>query len=289
MLIVADTHVHLYPTYDLARAFDAAFENLGRLVSEVCPGGQGSEAVVKVVCLTERRDCHLFRDLNTGAITLNPRFSLHHHGDEVIMVSRDGGEELLLLVAGRQIVTRERLEVLALTTDAEIPDGLPIDEVIERIRAVGGIPVLTWAAGKWLFGRGRIVRRVLKSVAKGGLLVGDSSLRPAGWREPSLMRFARKRGMRVVAGTDPLPMVGEEVVIGTYGVAGESDFNWRDPIGSVRSMLLSSPSMRTVGGRGDLKTVWRRLAELRRNKKKTEPSTGVVAAMSGSARSAQCA
>ncbi len=289
MLIVADTHVHLYPSYDLTRALDAAFENLGRLVSDVCPEGRGSEAVVKVVCLTERRDCHLFRELNAGGVTLNSRFSLHHHGDEVIMVSRDGGEELLLVVAGRQIVTRERLEVLALTTDADIPDGLPIDEVITRVRSVGGIPVLTWAAGKWLFGRGRVVRRVLKSAPKGDLLVGDSSLRPAGWWEPSLMRLARERGVRVVAGTDPLPISGEEGVVGTYGIVGESDFNWRDPIGSIRSMLLSSPTMRIVGRRGDLKDVWRRLSELRRSRKFVAPPKGVVAAMSESATGAQCA
>lgn len=103
------------------------------------------------------------------------------------------------------------------------------------------------------------------------------------------MRFARERGMRVVAGTDPLPIVGEERVIGTYGIVGESDFNWRDPIGSIRSMLLSSPTMRMVGRRGDLRDVWRRLSELRRNKKSVEPSNRVVAAMSESTTSAQCA
>lgn len=233
---------------------------------------------MKVVCLTERRDCHVFRDLKAGIVPIDPRYSLHHHGDEVLMVSRDGGEELLIVVAGRQIATRERLEVLALTTDAEIPDGLPIDEVITRIQAIGGVPVVTWAAGKWLFGRGRIVRRVLRAAPKGSILVGDSSLRPAGWREPALMRLARTRGLRVVAGTDPLPVAGEETVIGTYGIVGESDFNWRDPIGSIRSMLLSSPSMRIVGRRGDLGTVWRRLIAFRKSKKivGTAPQVGVA-------------
>jgi hypothetical protein len=261
MLLVADTHVHIYPSYNLEVALGAAFENLGRLA------GQASGGVVRVACLTERHDCHMFKALRAGNVTLDPRYSLHHHGDEVLMVARDGGEELLLIVAGRQIVTRERLEVLALTADAEIPDGLAIGEVLERVRGAGGVPVLPWGAGKWLFGRGRVIRRIVNAAQKGTLLVGDSSLRPAGWGEPGIMSLARSRGIRVVAGSDPLPVPGEEQRIGTYGILGEYDFNWRDPLGSIRGLLLESPSLRTVGERGDVRTVWSRLMAHRRMKK----------------------
>jgi hypothetical protein len=285
MLIVADTHVHLYPSFDLSVALDAAFENLGKLVgSERREGG-----TVKVVCLTERYDCHMFKALREGRASIDSRYSLHHHGDAVLMVSRDGGEELLLIVAGRQVVTRERLEVLALTTDAEIPDGLSIDETIARVREVGGVPVVTWAAGKWLFRRGRIVRRVLGGAEKGSVVIGDSSLRPAGWREPKTMQLGRARGLRIIAGTDPLPVVGEEWRIGTYGVIGESDFNWRDPLGSIRSLLLSAPSLRIVGQRGDFKTVWSRLMAHRRTKKGLNSILRDGGSVEKSPVSAQCA
>lgn len=277
MLVIADTHVHLYPSYDLGLAVDAAFENLHRLTKLVCPEG-AADGAVKVICLTERSDCHFFKGLRDGSVSLpGNKYVVHNHGDQVLMVSSERGDDLLLVVAGRQIVTRERLEILALTVDADIPDGLPAADVLQRIRSVGGLPVITWAAGKWLFRRGALVRRLITAASKGDMLIGDSSLRPAGWKEPGLIGLARNRGIRVVAGSDPLPFSGEETRIGTYGIGGRIDFNWRDPVGSIRAMLLSSPELVVMGERGDLKTVWGRLTALRRAKKtaggKAMPST----------------
>ena len=271
MLLLADTHVHLYPTYDLAAAFDAAHTNFARRLAEVSSAdGVGAEAegVGKVLCLTERADCNFFRGLRGGAIEVpGGRYTIHDHGDAVLMVSRDHGESLLLLLAGRQIVTRERLEVLALGLEAEIPDGSPIDEVLNQVRALGGVPVLPWAVGKWFFGRGRVVRRIVSAAQKNDILIGDSSLRPAGWREPRSMRVARSRGIRVIAGSDPLPFRGEEVRLGSYVIVGQTDFNWRDPAGSIRAMLQSCPSLAITGERGDLRTVWSRLTGLRQSRR----------------------
>ncbi|MDR4506612.1 MAG: hypothetical protein MRK01_17725 [Candidatus Scalindua sp.] len=36
-------------------------------------------------------------------------------------------------MAGRQIVTREKLEVLSIASDQNIEDGLPIEEVIKKL------------------------------------------------------------------------------------------------------------------------------------------------------------
>lgn len=269
MVLLADTHVHLYPVYDLAAAFDAAHTNFDRTIGQLFAAGGSAastaEGVVKALCLTERSDCHFFRGLRDGTIAVpGGRYVIHDHGDSVLMVSRDNGEALLLLLAGRQIVTRERLEVLALGTDGDIPDGLPLESALARVRDLGGIPTLTWAVGKWLFRRGGIVRRTVATVEKHALLIGDSSLRPAGWGEPRAMRLARERGIRVVAGSDPLPFAGEEVRLGSYGIVAHADFNWRDPAGSIRSALVHSPVLQIVGERGDVRTVWGRLQGLRR-------------------------
>jgi len=270
MFVLADTHVHLYPMYDLAAAFDAAHANFDRRLADPSLTGSvggDSAGVVKVLCLTERADCHFFRGLRDGAIEVpGGRYTIHNHGGTVLMASRDHGESLLLLLAGRQIVTAERLEVLALGLEADIPDGSPIDTVLTRVRDLGGVPILPWAVGKWLFGRGRVVRRIVAAAQKHEILLGDSSLRPAGWREPRSMHLARSRGIRVVAGSDPLPFPGEEVRLGSYGIVGQTDFNWRDPAGSICAVLWSSPNLAIIGERGDLRTVWSRLKGLRRSK-----------------------
>jgi len=66
--------------------------------------------------------------------------------------------ERICLIAGKQVATQERLEVLGLAVGESIPDGRPLRETIDRIVTCGGFPVLAWAPGKWWGQRGRIVR-----------------------------------------------------------------------------------------------------------------------------------
>jgi hypothetical protein len=74
------------------------------------------------------------------------------------------------------------------------------------------------------------------------------------------MRQARERGFKIVAGTDPLPFAGEERGIGRYGVAWSGDLGEYSLVRDIRSMLLDPQCvMRTVGERGGLLTVTRRL------------------------------
>ncbi|MDR4503213.1 MAG: hypothetical protein MRK01_00290 [Candidatus Scalindua sp.] len=55
--------------------------------------------------------------------------------------TQEGGSLLLTknnrlccyILAGRQIVTREKLEVLSIASDQNIEDGLPIEEVIKKL------------------------------------------------------------------------------------------------------------------------------------------------------------
>lgn len=62
-----------------------------------------------------------------------------------------------------KLATRERLEVLACLTDAPFPDGEPLEDTLRRVWHAGGFPVMPWSRGKWLFARGRRVRRALES------------------------------------------------------------------------------------------------------------------------------
>jgi len=57
---------------------------------------------------------------------------------------------------GRQIVTRERLEILGLAMRRRFLMACP-PRVIQRIVEAGGIPVLPGSPGKWLFARGQLV------------------------------------------------------------------------------------------------------------------------------------
>lgn len=228
MLIAADTHVHLYPFYDRDALLDGAFARLAKLV----PG-----AGVRALCLTERHDCHAFNDLPGERV----------QGYAVRWRGEGAGENWIF--AGRQIVTRERLEVLALVIEKEFPDGLILDDVIGKVRGAGGVPVLAWAPGKWFSERGEVVRRLVEVSAPGLFLLGDTSLRPTIWPEPKLMALGRRRGFPVVAGSDPLPFRGEERVAGTYGIRMEGPWDANAPVSSMRTLLFSGAGISFIGRR----------------------------------------
>ena len=219
MTVIADTHVHIYPFHDRTALIDGAFRRLAALAPA---------AGARALCLTERHDCHAFRELP---------------GDRVETNAVTWGDGRIF--AGRQIVTRERLEVLALTIEADIPDGQPIADVLPRIRELGGVPVLSWAPGKWFFKRGDVMRNLIKNSTPGDFLLGDTSLRPTVWPEPCLMCSARKKGFSIVAGSDPLPVPGEEKYAGTYATIIEGNFDAAKPVSSMRSLRIARPGWRS--------------------------------------------
>jgi hypothetical protein len=51
------------------------------------------------------------------------------------------------------------------------------------------------------------------------------------------MRAARKRGFSVIAGSDPLPVPGEEKYAGTFATVFEGDFDAAKPVSAMRALL----------------------------------------------------
>ncbi len=212
MALIVDAHVHLYPGYQLELALKSACENLNRLI---LGHGLDPRETAKALFLTERHDCRAFRELKHDA-KIAGEFSPVLKSDSDFLRFESPKLGAITIVPGRQIVSQERLEVLCYLKDLEIPNGLPIRELIEQIRKAQGIPVINWAPGKWLFERGKIVSELLENSAPGSFLICDTSLRPKLFALPSLMRLAQKKGFALVFGTDPFPFAGEESRIGTY-------------------------------------------------------------------------
>lgn len=262
MKIAVDGHVHFYPCYDIPSGFRALMLNLDELDFSVEPG---QAAAVKVALLTEAKGHAFFERLGKGELAESV-FDFRISGviEDAAVAVRDRNENTLFVIAGRQIVSRERVEILALTVDVQGLDGLSVPDIIERIRAAGGVPVLSWAPGKWFFGRGRVVRHAIDSASPGGLLIGDTSLRPTIWGEPLPMRRARKRGLRIIAGSDPLPFSGEEAVMGAYGFVCDAVFDAQKPVASIRRILSSdSIPLRVAGCRGNAVATFVRLMKNR--------------------------
>ncbi len=233
MSFVADTHVHIYPAFDLSLFFEKAFAQLALL----------GEADHRLLFLTESAQCRFFWELKSGSQHLPPPFRLERTGDDhVLKVLRD--EEQIFLVAGRQVVAAERLEILALGCVEAPKDRLPIREVIPAVEQAGGLPVLAWAPGKWMFKRQPVVEALIEEFGD-RLWLGDSRLRCRMWPTPKPMHAPARP---VLAGSDPLPLSGEEAECGRYGIYSPADVDVEAPWASLKA-ALGDRSLTRVGHR----------------------------------------
>jgi hypothetical protein len=224
--LLCDTHIHVYPCHDPAALFLGGVQRL-RTAS-----GLPNAAVA--FFLTEAAGHHFFRDLISGDHRLPKNWTVHPSPEpEAIRITYPDGD--FLVFAGHQIVTAERVELLALTLNTAPPDGLPASECLTRIQEAGAIPVLAWAPGKWMFSRADTVRNLVNKHPE--LHLGDSSLRARGWSEPVAMR---ESFFPVLAGSDPLPFAGEEIRAGEYGIHITLDLDPEAPVTSIRTALASA-------------------------------------------------
>ena len=269
-IVVADGHVHVYPAYNPKAAFSHLINNLGRLAEAAQDEKTGSRNVFKLAFLAESRAHDFFSRLqNQDKSVVANDLEVVSAPDPVCVTVGVREVGRVCLVAGRQIVTRERLEILGLAMCVTIPDGLPARDVIQKVVEAGGIPVLAWSPGKWLFARGRLARDLIASDQGQILRLGDTTLRPKLWPEPRLMKLARERGMTVIPGSDPLPFAGDERYAGTYGFIYQGAFDAERPVASIRQILTGPGAITSAGERCSPWAVAWRLKRLRAARRST--------------------
>lgn len=209
---ILDTHLHLYPCYTLSLAFECFLNNTASYGVEVS----------RVACLAERHDCNFFESIAQGHTRLEG-FSLQGVLPGELRIRRTRDQMEMSLLPGRQIISRENIEILALGCTELIDDGQPALDVIYQINRLGHVPVLPWSPGKWFGERGKLILRLITEFQAGDLLIGDTPLRPYGWSLPRLMKHAQSLGFGIVAGSDPLPFSGEERWLGAYHSVIQTD------------------------------------------------------------------
>lgn len=255
--LLVDGHVHIYPNFNLSLALAMANANLKQLHTI----NNGHHEIIKILLLTERSDCAFFKQALESVPKING-LSICHGDEKETLILEDSNKSVLYLLAGRQIITREGLEVNALATNLSLKDrDYTVAETVERIADAGGVAVLNWAPGKWFLSRGKIVQRIIETQSPGTLLIGDTSMRPTIWPTPKLMKLARNNGYKIIAGSDPLPFAGEENNIGTYGFAMTGPVNPQKPAESLRTLVLDPKIKLTLVGKrsGSFKFIKRQI------------------------------
>lgn len=223
-VLLVDGHVHLYACHSAGRFFDSAHANFARARRAL-----GFDPVATRYCLlfveTRADDAFaaLARSAARGEAIDGAARGWRAHTtpeSEVLQLHRADGAELLV-VAGYQIETRERLELLALGTRERIPDGREFYSTLAAVTAAGAIAVAPWGFGKWWGARGRLLERAADAARRGefALAFGDSGGRPAFAPPPRLLRRVAAAGLTIVPGSDPLPFPAQDARVATYGFA----------------------------------------------------------------------
>ncbi len=202
-MICIDTHLHYYDVYEAGAFLGSLVRNL----EEICEGCDKAGVVL------DRAGERGFDSLLAKARCL-PDAKVEEESGFFEYSSETGRAKIY---RGVQVACSERFEILGLFCSLEIEDGIEAGEAVKRISGAGGVPVLAWAPGKWMFRRAPLVKVVLKEFGVNSLFLGDTSLRPTAWGEPNLMRQFRMNGGKVLCGSDPLPFAGQEAVAGSYG------------------------------------------------------------------------
>lgn len=253
-----DTHVHIHDCFELPAFLDQACENFARQSSAGATGDvrrvsadRDSSGTCGVLLLTESHGVDAFGRLRGAAETREPigswRPGQTDEAESLRLVRQDG--RALVVVAGRQIVTGERLEILALGMLEDPDDGLPIADVIDLVQQRGALCVLPWGFGKWTGRRGRIVRDILAAPPGRNFFLGDNAGRLGLWPPPGEFARAASLGIPVLAGTDPLPWPSQAGSAGRFGSRIETALDERRPFASLRRHLISEDREAETFGR----------------------------------------
>ena len=238
-MILLDTHVHIYSCFDLGIFFDAAQANFTKEATAQGQTHPAPQSFQGFLLLTESAAENWFSRLKDGNHSLPDTFAWQvkqTRENESLVLEHQKSHQKLFMAAGRQIVTKEGLEVLALCTDQQFADGQSLATTVKKTQQAGGLPVIPWGAGKWLGERGEILNNFLTNYP-GEILLGDNGGRPAFWPFPSRFRNYGNRQLPILPGSDPLPFPREAKQAGSFGCILTGTVSEDRPVADLKSLL----------------------------------------------------
>ena len=245
--LLIDSHVHFHACFERDSFFDAALRNFSQGASELGIAGPFLGCLMLAEAAGDRCFLRWSRGedgAGFGAWGFEPT------PDPAALIARRRADgERLLILSGRQVRSREGLEVLALATREEFPDGLPFHDALARVRWSGALTVLPWGFGKWWLYRGALVEAVVCRAERPGICLGDNAGRWQLADRPRLFREAEARGIPVLPGSDPLPLPEHLGRAGRYGFQLTAELDPREPAPSLRRALRALAASPPAFGR----------------------------------------
>lgn len=248
---LVDAHVHYQDCFGWDRFLTAAFDNLDAVnsASSDTPASAGCLAFVDVEqssTFGRLQALDLVRDL-PELRRRHGECALEATEDAAALVLRRAQGAPLFLLAGRQMATREGLEVLALGTLTRLEERLSLEDSIRAALEAEALTVVPWGFGKWSFARGRMVESLLDGALASSIHLGDNGNRAQLGGEPELFARARARGMRLLSGSDPLPLSHHARRALSYGFRLTGELDPSRPVRSLRRVAEPSAEISNFG------------------------------------------
>ncbi len=246
-LILFDAHVHIHECFEIENVLDSALDNFRKACSKM---GKHSH-FEGVLLLTETAEMNKYLQLRDYVRASNTKrasekgskWNLYFTEESTCLRATRDNKQNIFIIAGRQVITEEHLEVLALATDHNFADGTPLRELIRQISENDGIPVIPWGAGKWWGKRGEFLRRFIIQNKDSTFFLGDNGGRPSFWLHISHFQLALEHGIRILRGTDPLPLTREVKRPGSFGFMLLNTLNVSKPSFHLRQILRDNNTM----------------------------------------------
>jgi hypothetical protein len=208
-MVPVDGHVHFHTLERAAMTLDAAAANFQ------AQRENGAAGCLGMLLLNQAASEHVFEALRERASCASWTIRLAEQEPESLIAERENG--WIVIVCGRQVRCERGLEVAALGTLHEYPDGQKVDTTLKRVRESGALACLPWGFGKWFGARGRVVERMLQENDPASLAVCDNGGRLQALGQPRLVREAARIGFKILPGTDPFPVGDDFRRAGAFG------------------------------------------------------------------------
>jgi hypothetical protein len=251
-MLLIDAHVHIYDCFNLEKFFDSAYANFKSEAEKLDHGDDFTGILLFAETSKDDWFHHLSnyadgKELPDGKDTGNWIFS--RTNDNNLIFAKSDDSKNLILIAGRQIVTGEGLEILSLFTAERFEEGTPIKKLINDIKNRDGIPVIPWGFGKWMGKRGTILNQLIESAKSQEFFLGDNGNRPFFLTYPSQFKLAQDKDIRNLPGSDPLPLPSEFDRAGSWGFSISEPLDKFKPTAQLKESLLKKHSEQSIFGK----------------------------------------
>ena len=229
--LLVDGHVHLHSCFELPIFLSAALQNFQTQSQQL----QLNAPLTGALLLAEVSGINAFSAIAQQHQTLSQQLTewdIELTQEACSIWAKHVEGHAILIAAGRQVVTAEGIEVLALITDNAVEDGRSLTETLAAVEQAQGLSVLPWGVGKWIGKRGNLVQAELENASRELLFAGDNGGRPGFWTLPNYFQHRPQ-----LPGSDPLPMPDEVNRAGSFGFVTQGKLDHDYPGRSLQHIL----------------------------------------------------